>query len=102
MVILNNIPDVEAPVLSCPDLTVNTDVGVATASNVYQSSIATDNSGEVTVTCDPPFGSTFNISRTSVMCVANDSSGNEATCQFQVDVKGKRIKITMLVKTTWN
>ena len=91
MVILNNFPDVEVPVLTCPDLAVNTDVGVATASNVYQSSIATDNSGEVTVTCDPPSESEFNIGQTiNVTCVANDSSGNEATCEFQIDVEGKK------------
>ncbi len=85
--------DVEVPVISaCPaDIKVDTNPGVATASDVYQPPTATDNSGEVTVTCDRPFESEFRIGQTNVTCVATDNSGNEATCQFQIDVEGKKI-----------
>ncbi len=90
MVIINLFSDAELPVITVcpPDIEVNTDAAVATALVLYQPPTATGNSGEVTVTCDPPSESDFPIGQTTVACVAVDSSGNDVTCNFQVNVKG--------------
>ena len=51
---------------------------------------ATDNSGNVSnVFCDPPSGTNFTIGKTVVTCKAEDGSGNEAVCYFDVNVKGE-------------
>ncbi len=41
------------------------------------------------MTCNPPTESEFDMGQTTVTCVARDSSGNNATCEFVVHVKGK-------------
>ncbi|XP_072017509.1 hyalin-like [Amphiura filiformis] len=81
--------DTEAPtIVSCPaDQELETNPGKATAMVVYQTPTATDNSGEVSVVCDQPSGSEFNVGQTHVTCVARDSSGNSATCAFQVKIE---------------
>jgi hypothetical protein len=43
--------------------------------------------GTVPVTCAPRSGSPFRIGRTSVRCVATDSSANTATARFTVTVR---------------
>jgi hypothetical protein len=40
----------------------------------------------VTVSCDPPSGSTFAPGTTTVTCTALDGEGNASTCQFTVTV----------------
>ena len=72
---------------------IHTDPGNSTALVVYHPPTATDNSGEVTVTCDPPSSSEFLIGRTNVTCIAQDISGNNVTCEFHVDVKGMLVKL---------
>jgi hypothetical protein len=49
---------------------------------------ATDNCGVASVQCSPPSGSTFpeDPSPTAHTCVAIDTSGNQASCGFQVAV----------------
>jgi PKD repeat protein len=41
----------------------------------------------VTVTCNPPSGSTFPVGTTTVNCTANDNCGQSARCSFQVTVR---------------
>ncbi|XP_072016990.1 hyalin-like [Amphiura filiformis] len=86
-----DIKDVQAPAIeSCPtDMEMDTDPGNATAVVAYQAPSATDNSGEVSVVCDPASASQFPIGQTTVSCVARDSSENNETCDFLVDIKGK-------------
>jgi hypothetical protein len=50
----------------------------------YRAATATDNSGSVTVVCDPPPGSAFPTRTTTVTCTATDPSGNAATRSFTV------------------
>src|SRR2546422_9324939 len=40
---------------------------------------ASDDSGQVSITCSPPSGSTFSTGINSVTCTATDSGGNKAT-----------------------
>ncbi|XP_072017514.1 uncharacterized protein [Amphiura filiformis] len=83
------IEDTEAPmIVSCPaDRQSETNPGKATAMVVYQTPTATDNSGEVSVVCDQPSGYEFPIGQTNVTCETRDSSGNSATCSFQVKIE---------------
>ena len=53
---------------------------------IWDNPTASDNSGKVTVTCDPSSGSTFPTGHTQVMCEAVDVNGNRAECSFQVNV----------------
>jgi hypothetical protein len=41
----------------------------------------------VTVSCDPPSGSTFPSGTTTVTCTATDADGNASTCSFTVTVE---------------
>ncbi|XP_072022654.1 hyalin-like [Amphiura filiformis] len=84
-----DIRDVEAPAIeSCPtDMGMETDPNKATAVVIYQTPTATDNSGEVSVVCNPASGSQFPIGQTTVSCVAGDNSKNSETCDFLVDIK---------------
>ncbi|XP_072049977.1 hyalin-like [Amphiura filiformis] len=84
-----DIKDVEAPVIgSCPaDMELETDPDKATAIVIYQTPTATDNSGEVSVVCNPASGYQFPIGQTTATCVAGDSSKNNETCDFVVDIK---------------
>jgi HYR domain/SdrD B-like domain/PA14 domain/Thrombospondin type 3 repeat len=40
------------------------------------------------IVCDPPSGSAFPVGTTEVTCTATDSSGNSATCSFNITVLG--------------
>ena len=50
----------------------------------YNYPAVTDNCPDVSVTCTPPTGSTFPLGTTGVSCTATDSSGNTASCGFQL------------------
>ena len=83
--------DTEAPTFeACPiNQTRNTDTGLPTVMLAWENPSATDNSGDISeVTCDPPPRTKFVIGQTLVTCVAVDSSGNNNTCSFQINVKG--------------
>ena len=81
--------DSEAPILTCvEDKATGTDEGKPTARVTWDNPHAADNSGEVTVTCDSPSGTDFDIGQTTVTCNAVDGSGNKKTCNFQIDVRG--------------
>ena len=82
--------DSEAPRISCTeDLSVQTDEGKPSAMVLWEAPLASDNSGNVSVTCDPPTGTNFAIGQSTVTCKAIDGSGNTAPCSFQVNVTGK-------------
>lgn len=59
----------------------------ATSAQVtFSNPVATDDCPGVTVGCNPPSGSTFPVGTTAVTCTATDVSGNNATCEFAVNV----------------
>ena len=67
---------------------MNTSNGKNTAIVVWEDPKVSDNSGNVSVTCDPPSGTNFTIGQTAVLCEAIDGRGNRAECSFQVYVTG--------------
>lgn len=79
--------DTEPPRLICPgDLTFNTDPTQCTARVSYAVS-GDDPCGLTNLVCSPPSGSLFAKGLTAVHCTANDASGNEATCAFNLNVR---------------
>jgi uncharacterized repeat protein (TIGR01451 family) len=81
------VNDTEKPVITCPaNVIMSTDPGQCSAVVNYPAPTATDNCPGVTVTCNPPSGSTFPKGTTTVTCTATDASGNTATCSFTVTV----------------
>jgi probable HAF family extracellular repeat protein len=83
------VVDNQGPVISgCPgDLTSYITPGSTSAVVTWTMQIATDNcDGNVPVVCTPPSGSHFTVGSTSITCRANDTSGNNDSCSFSVNV----------------
>lgn len=79
--------DTAAPVIDCPDdITVTESSAAANSAVVNYTVTATDDSGAVTVDCDPPSGTPFPAGVTQVTCTATDAAGNSASCSFDVTV----------------
>ena len=78
--------DVTAPQVTAPG---NVTVSATSASGAivsYPAPTSSDNSGSVTVTCDPARGTLFPIGSTTVTCTARDPSGNTSSATFIVTV----------------
>ncbi len=79
--------DTIPPSITCPpSLVLNTDPGQCSRSNVTFAATPSDNCPGVTVSCDPPSGSTFPAGVTTVTCKATDAAGNTNQCTFTVTV----------------
>ena len=82
--------DNEPPNVRCvEDQSRATDEGKPTAMVEWEPPVVSDNSGNVSVTCDPKSGTNFTIGQTPVTCAAVDGNGNRAVCSFSVNVTGK-------------
>jgi hypothetical protein len=80
------ITDIEPPKISCPaSMTVSQDSAFG-ATVEFPTPAATDNCSDTTVVSTPSSGSVFGLGTTAVTSVATDSSGNEASCSFNVTV----------------
>ena len=75
------VVDQTPPTIICPP-----DQFLQCATQATFSTSSGDNCGAPTVTCTPGSGSQFPLGFTADRCVAVDSSGNAASCDFQVDV----------------
>lgn len=82
------VTDTEAPTISCPANVTAFEApsGSGSANVNYPDPIASDNSGQVTVTSDHPSGSAFPLGTTTVTSTATDAAGHTATCTFTVTV----------------
>ena len=81
--------DNQTPKITCAENQfMNISNGKDTAMIVWEDPKASDNSGNVSVTCDLLSGTNFTIGQTTVTCEAVDGSGNKAECFFQVYVTG--------------
>ena len=81
--------DYEAPTVNCVEgQTSQAEKGKATGMVLWKDPIASDNSGNVSVTCDPPSGTHFKIGERPITCEAVDGSGNRAECSFPVTLIG--------------
>ena len=85
------IQDTEAPKLECPqDLLILACQNVAGACGTivnYAPPVASDNSGVVAVTCNPPSGSFFTCGTHTVVCTAFDRCQNATRCEFKIVVR---------------
>src|SRR6266540_4041317 len=80
------VNETEPPVVICPaNVVTNTAAGLCTQVVGYAPG-ATDNCPGVTVSCNPPTGSSFGTGTTPVTCTATDAAGNTSTCTFTVTV----------------
>jgi lysophospholipase L1-like esterase len=87
-------PVTDPPSLSCPaDMTV---AGVTGVSQAVNFTVPTPTAGTppVTTTCAPNAGSAFPLGTTAVKCTAADSTSRQATCNFNVTLKGFTIAVT--------
>ena len=76
----------------------DTDFNKPTAMVVWTDPLSADNSELApTVTCNEENGSHFDIGETEVIYHALDQAGNQATCTFNVYVKGTLLKKYMLL-----
>jgi hypothetical protein len=88
------VNDTESPVAQCPgDINVGVDPGECTALVSFTID-ATDNCSGVTVSANPPSGSTFPVGTTPVEVIATDASGNADTCYFDVTVTNQPPDLT--------
>jgi hypothetical protein len=75
------------PIINCADdITVPESSQSSNSAIVTYTVTATDNDGAPDVACSHPSGSRFEVGTTNVVCTATDSSGNTASCDFDVTV----------------
>ena len=79
--------DVTPPVIAPTNVTSNA-TGPNGATVAYTVTATDDVDPNPTVTCTPPSGTVFAIGDTMVSCIATDASGNSASANFTVHVKG--------------
>ena len=91
------VEDNEAPILTCAsDLTVDTDTGQCTATNVtFGTATATDNCAMITPTSNAP--ATFALGINTVVWTANDGNGQSVSCNQTVTVSGAALVICPVV-----
>ena len=70
------------------DFMRNTDPGLPTARVIWNAPIASDDSGDVTLSSNFKSGDAFQIGETEVTYTAVDPSGNRVTVEFTVTVTG--------------
>lgn len=75
--------DAEPPRIICPD-DIRRGTCDSNAVVVTYTVTATDDSGVVSVVCNPPSGSLFPVGTTQVICRAVDRCDREARCEFKV------------------
>ncbi len=81
------VTESQAPEITCPaDVFATVLPGETSGVVEFETPLATDNCGDVTLVCDPPSGSVFPVGTTPVICTATDSSGNTNSCTFSVTV----------------
>ncbi len=86
--------------IKCPKDIVD---GTTLSSKVinYPTPIAAGNCPPITVTCNPPSGSSFTAGTTTpVSCTAQDACGQTANCQFNVTVKAVTDPAPLIAATT--
>lgn len=79
------VVDGTPPSIACPaNLAVEAESDAGTVVTFAVS--ATDACSAPAIVCAPPSGSRFPVGQTTVACVATDSAGNAASCEFEVTV----------------
>ena len=78
------VNDTVPPMIICPTITSVTPTPGGSSIVTFTTPAASDNCPGVTASCTPPSGSTFPSGCSTVTCTAMDTSGNQASCTFQV------------------
>ncbi|XP_071953150.1 uncharacterized protein [Antedon mediterranea] len=79
------VNDNDSPTVSCPVEYVEEDTGTLVT---WDDPTVSDNADtDLSATCTPPSGSSFNIGSTNVTCTAMDTVNNVGSCVFTVTVK---------------
>ena len=87
-------PIVDPPAIVCPaDVSVTGAAG-PTQPITFTVPTATAGTQPVTVTCAPNTGAAFPLGTTAVRCTASDAVARQASCNFNVTVKGLTIGVT--------
>lgn len=81
-----NVVDTTAPLLFVPANLTAQATSSAGAQVLFTATAQDRVDGSVGVTCTPPSGATFAIGRTTVVCTASDSRGNDATASLTITV----------------
>ena len=87
-------PTPSAPQITCPaDITVS---GVTASSQAvsFPAPTVTGGAAPVQTTCTPESGHTFPLGATPVTCTAKDAASQQASCAFNVVLKGFAIAVT--------
>jgi hypothetical protein len=80
-------PNTTPPMITCPGETVgHTDLNQCSTIVTFAPTVTGNCSGMLTPICSPASGSRFSKGVTTVTCQVSDSSGNHASCSFQVRV----------------
>jgi hypothetical protein len=83
--VLVEAPDTDPPTITSPgDQTVRS-AYPGTAPIEYRLPTAIDNSGPVSIECNPPSGTVFRPGATVVTCRTEDAAGNTAIVRFTID-----------------
>lgn len=82
------VNDAQPPDITCPaNIVTSAAQGQCAATVNYNTPKGSDScGGNVTVSCLPASGSSFNVGTTTVTCTATDTSGNSSNCSFTVNV----------------
>lgn len=85
--------DVQIPIaIAPPDVTANTDSGECGAVVTYYANV-NDNCSGATIRCEPLSGSWFDLGVSTVLCIAEDLSGNADTSSFEVTINDNEAPI---------
>ncbi|MFS8086992.1 MAG: HYR domain-containing protein, partial [Acidobacteriota bacterium] len=83
------VTDDQNPTITCPgNISKFEDTPGSGFATVNFNVTASDNSGNVDITCTHASGDSFPVGTTNVICTATDGSNNTATCNFDVIVTG--------------
>jgi hypothetical protein len=82
------VVDTTKPSIACPASQVLETCSPAGAAASFDAGGASDNCGPARVSCSHASGTTFPVGQTAVSCSARDASENEASCGFNVTVRG--------------
>lgn len=86
-------PVVDPPSLACPvDITLTSVPGL-TQTVPFTVPTAVGGTAPVTVTCSPTAGAAFPLGTTAVRCTAADGASRQASCSFNVTLKGFNLAV---------
>lgn len=87
-------PVIDPPAVVCPADVSITGITGSSQAVTFATPIPTAGTQPVTVTCSPNSGSAFPLGTTAVRCTASDAAARQASCNFNVTVKGLTIGVT--------